>query len=155
MAFGSCPSTWEGFCGSQMVNSGEEGTVLSPSAFYAGPHSTFGVAAWVVDWFLHMAPQLLHIQIEERILHPSEHYISLPRVIFCAFGLEARSPETLVLALTMTWVTSVGKSFWARPPEGFWCSVGCWNKMHNPDKCTASEPRMGFGRGNTLSGDVA
>lgn len=73
MAFGSCPSIWEVFCGSQMANSGEEGTVLSPSAFYAGPHSVFGVAVRVVDWVLHMAPQLLHIQIGERILHLSEH----------------------------------------------------------------------------------
>lgn len=44
MAFGSCPPTGEVSCGSQMANSGEEGTVLSPSAFYAGPHSAFGVA---------------------------------------------------------------------------------------------------------------
>lgn len=78
-----------------------------------------------------------------------------PKSNFCAFGLEARSPETLILALTMIWVTSVGKSFWARSPEGFWCFVGCWRTMHNPDKCTVSEPRMGFGRGSTLNGDVA
>lgn len=44
MAFGSCPSTGEVFCGSQMANSGEESTALSPSAFYAGPYSAFGVA---------------------------------------------------------------------------------------------------------------
>lgn len=74
---------------------------------------------------------------------------------FCAFGLEARSPETLILALTMTWVTSAGKAFWDRPLERLWCFVGCLNKMHNPDNCTVSEPRMGFGTGSTLNGDVA
>lgn len=116
-------------------------------------HSAGGVT-WVSGWFLHTAPQLLYTQIGKDSTASWALDISLKNN-FCAFGLEARSPETLILALTMTWVTSAGKAFWDRPLEGLWCFVGCLNKMHNPDKCTVSEPRMGFGTGSTLNGDVA
>lgn len=151
MAFGSWPSTWGVFCGTQMANSGEEGTILSPSAFYAAFSKW---SHWVSGWFLHTAPQLLHTQIGKDSTPSWALDISLKNN-FCTFGLEARSPETLILALTMTWVTSAGKAFWDRPLEGLWCFVGCLNKRHNPDKCTVSEPRMGFGTGSTLNGDVA
>lgn len=48
MKFGSRPSTWDLLYGSQTTNSGEEGIVLSPSAFMPGLHSAFGVAEGLI-----------------------------------------------------------------------------------------------------------